>query len=112
MKVAISITSTSPDALPDPRFGRAAAFLFVDTDTGECQVLANDAAASAGGAGVQTAEIIVRHGAQAVISGSFGPKAYQVLTLAGVRMYRAGAGTTGDLLRDFQAGLLAIQEPG
>jgi hypothetical protein len=27
-------------------------------------------------------------------------------------MYRAGAGTTGDLLRDFQAGLLAIQEPG
>ena len=43
MKVAISVTEPDRDAALDVRFGRAAAFLFIDTETGEWQCYANPA---------------------------------------------------------------------
>jgi predicted Fe-Mo cluster-binding NifX family protein len=106
MNVAITIAAESPDAPPDTHFGRAAAFLLVDMDTGQRQVAANPAAAAPGGAGVQAAEFIIQQGAGAVISGSFGPKAYDVLAAAGVSMYRANAETVDDLLRGYWNGEL------
>jgi predicted Fe-Mo cluster-binding NifX family protein len=108
MNVAITIAAVSPDAPPDTHFGRAAAFLLMDTDTGQRQVTANPAIGAPGGAGVQAAEFVIQHGAEAVISGSFGPKAYDVLAAAGVSMYRADAGTVDDLLRRYQNGELEL----
>lgn len=106
MNVAISITTISPDAPPDMHFGRAPAFLLVDTDTGQRQVAANPATGAPGGAGVQAAEFVIQKGTEAVISGSFGPKAYDVLAAAGISMYRASAETVDDLLRRYQEGKL------
>ena len=106
MIVAISVVSTLPDAPLDTHFGRATAFLLGDTDTGQRQMMANPAANSSGGAGVQAAEFIIQQGAKAVISGSFGPKAYEVLAAANVSMYQAKSNSVDSLLRQYQDGAL------
>jgi predicted Fe-Mo cluster-binding NifX family protein len=50
------------------------------------------------GAGIRAAEFLVRQGVEAVISGAFGPKAYNVLHTSGVRLYQAASGTVDDLV--------------
>lgn len=112
MSIAISIASASPDASPHSHFGRAPAFLLVDPATGERRAADNPALGASGGAGIQAAEFIVRQGVEAVISGSIGPKAYQVLAAAGIRMYEAEAGSVEDLLSRYQNGeLTPIEKP-
>ena len=106
MNIAISLLDASSAAHPDPHFGRAAAFLLVDVETGQQHIKVNPAAGTSSGAGVKAAEFVIRQGAGAVISGSFGPKACDVLAAAGVRMYRAQADTVADLLQQYQAGRL------
>jgi predicted Fe-Mo cluster-binding NifX family protein len=76
----------------DPRFGRGAYFLLVDSDTLEWQTHPNPAINASGGAGVQAAQFIAGHGAQVAISGDFGPNAYSTLAAAGIRMFLAPAG--------------------
>jgi predicted Fe-Mo cluster-binding NifX family protein len=98
MKIAVSVTTPKSDATFESRFGRAAAFAIVDTSTGEQQAVANPAAQLGGGAGIRAAEFLVRRGVEAVISGAFGPKAYDVLHTSGVRLYQARSGTVDDLV--------------
>jgi predicted Fe-Mo cluster-binding NifX family protein len=98
MKIAVSVTTPKSVATFESRFGRAAAFAIVDTSTGEQQIVANPAAQLSGGAGIRAAEFLIRHGVEAVISGAFGPKAYDVLHTSGVRLYQARSGTVGDLV--------------
>ena len=85
----IAITSEGPtldDAL-DPRFGRAAGFIIVDPQTLEFQYVDNGASqARAQGAGIQAAEVIVQNGANAVLTGYVGPKAFTALHAAGIRV--------------------------
>lgn len=55
MKVAISARGASLDAQVDPRFGRCATFVLVETDDLTFTALANEGAASGSGAGIQAA---------------------------------------------------------
>lgn len=89
MKLAISVSGNRLDAPFDARFGRAAAFCIVDTESGKWQIFNNPALSASGGAGVQAAQFIVRQGVQAVVSGAFGPNAFDTLEAAGVAMYLA-----------------------
>ena len=98
MKIAVSVTTPKTDATFESRFGRAAAFVIVDTNTGEQQAVANPAAQLGGGAGIRAAEFLIRHDVEAVISGAFGPKAYDVLHTSGVHLYQAKSGTVEDLV--------------
>jgi predicted Fe-Mo cluster-binding NifX family protein len=67
-------------ALLDGRFGRAFAFLIADSDSGEVvETIENRAAGAAHGAGTAAASLIKSAGAEAVISGRFGPKAFEAL---------------------------------
>lgn len=86
MKIAVSTQGNSLDAPFDPRFGRASHFVIVDDDTGAWQGYPNPARDAASGAGVQAAQFVAAHGAQAVISGDFGPNAFQALSAAGMEM--------------------------
>jgi predicted Fe-Mo cluster-binding NifX family protein len=106
MKIAISVATAELDAALDPRFGRAAAFAIVDTASGDQQVVANPAVGAAGGAGIQAAEFVVKQGVEAVISGSFGPNASDVLAAANVKMYHAASGSASDLARKLKDGTL------
>jgi len=87
MKVAISITGSQLDSLFDARFGRAGTFCLVDSESGEWSTHNNAAISAAGGAGVLAAQFIAGLGAQAVISGAYGPNAFDTLSPAGVKMF-------------------------
>jgi predicted Fe-Mo cluster-binding NifX family protein len=107
MKVAISASAESLDASVDPRFGRCAYLLVVDTATD--QIVSggrNEVASAAGGAGTQTAQWIIEQGAEAVLTGNLGPNAFQVLQAGKVRCHTGVAGTVRDALAAFGRGEL------
>jgi predicted Fe-Mo cluster-binding NifX family protein len=107
MRVAIAAMGTDLASRMDPRFGRAKYFMVVDTATRAA--VAHDNAQNlnaAQGAGIQAAETVVGLGAEAVISGNVGPKAYRVLQAAGIKVYLAPAGTVAEALGGLAAGTL------
>lgn len=109
MKLVISISGNDLTSPFDPRFGRAAAFCLVDSETGEWTAHENPALSASGGAGVQAAQFIAGLGAQAVISGAYGPNAADTLSPAGIEMYLAPTSeslTAADVLALFKAGKL------
>lgn len=107
MKVALSITSPSIDAPIDPRFGRGAYLLILDTETQAWEAHENPGASASGGAGIKAAQWITQSGAQAAISGDFGPHAFTALQSAGVAMYiYRDSHTALEALSRFQAGQL------
>ena len=109
MKIAISIAGQSLDAPFDARFGRAESFCLVDTDSGDWTAHANPALSAAGGAGVQAAQFVAKLGAQAVVSGAYGPKAYDTLAAANIQRLIApgnAARSAADILAAFKAGTL------
>jgi predicted Fe-Mo cluster-binding NifX family protein len=106
MQIAVSVTAPEPKAAFEPRFGRAAAFVIVDDNTGDQRAIANPAAQVGRGAGIRAAEFLIKQGVEAVISGAFGPKAYDVLHSSGLRMYRAQSGTVNELVNRLSNGEL------
>ncbi len=106
MKAAVCSMGDSLDALVDPRFGRCANFVIVDTDTMEFTVEKNPGVMMAQGAGIQAAQLLAQQGVQAVIAGNYGPNAYQVLATAGIRMYQGVGGTVRQAVEQMQAGSL------
>lgn len=107
MKVAVSASGKELASRLDPRFGRAAYVLVVDTETHV--VVVHDNATNmnvAQGAGIQAAETVVRLGAEALVAGSVGPKAFRVLQAAGIKVYLAPAGTVAEALSGLAAGTL------
>lgn len=111
MKVAITIQGTSLDDLIDPRFGRAKQFVIVDTNSGEATIRSNEVNLNAAqGAGIQAGQQVVDWGAESVITGHVGPKAFRVLQAAGVVVYLADGGTARDALERFKRNELTKQE--
>lgn len=90
MKIILTAASPNIDSNIDPRFGRGAYFIVVDTDTLEWQAHANPAIGASGGAGSQAAQFIANQQVHAVVSGDFGPNAYNALQAAGITMYLYG----------------------
>lgn len=87
MKVAIPVDAQSLDGAVAENFGRAANFLFYDTETKAVDYLDNSAVMSAGGAGIKAAQAVVDAGAQALITPRCGENAAQVLQAAGVKLF-------------------------
>lgn len=106
MKIAITAGEPQFEAKLNPRFGRCAYFLIVDTETQEWIPMQNPAAEAMGGAGPQAAEFLVDQDVKAVISGNIGPNAYTALEAAGIDMYRAQVEQISTLLEKFLANQL------
>lgn len=106
MKISISSTGKTLESLLDQRFGRAAYFIIFDTDTMNIDTIDNGASASAGGAGITSAQIIVDKGAGAVITGHVGPNAMNVLKAAGIDIFRGYPVTVKDNVEKYKKGLL------
>ncbi len=58
------------------------------------------------GAGIQSAQTVAATGAQALISGHCGPKAFRVLGAAGIAVHTSDAATVKEALEQFRAGKL------
>jgi predicted Fe-Mo cluster-binding NifX family protein len=103
-KIAISVQGgDSLEAVLDPRFGRAARFLIVDEGGNILEVIDNGNVNASHGAGPATASLVSRTGATMVISGRYGPKAYDALKAFGVEPWVGQPDrTVGDLLEDLK----------
>jgi predicted Fe-Mo cluster-binding NifX family protein len=111
MKIALTSHGDSLDVVLDARFGRAAKFLLWDSSTQAVRVVDNQQSLDAPqGAGIQAAMTVVEQGADAVITGHCGPKAFRVLQEAGVKVYLTKAINGREALQLFQDGKL--QEAG
>lgn len=110
VKICITASGEGLDAAVDPRFGRAAYFVLVDTDTLEARTQSNEAVDAGHGAGVQAAQTVVASGARAVVSGHCGPKAFQVLDAAGIEVYTGASGSVRDTVQAFLDGRLSRAE--
>lgn len=103
MKIAITATGNTLDSMVDPRFGRAAWFLIVDTETQELLQAINNTAGkeAAHGAGISAAAQIADIGVEALLTGRVGPKALPVLEKAGVKAVNDVSGSVRDAIAHY-----------
>lgn len=107
MKIAITSSGESLDSPLDIRLGRANYLVLMDLETGDFTVIDNHSNRDLSqGAGIQAAEGICRSGAEAVITGHCGPKAFRVLAAAGIAVITGGKGTVREVLDQYRKGEL------
>ena len=104
MKVAVSSYGQDMTSEVDPRFGRAKFFILVDIESGELTVHENTQNLNAvQGAGIQAARNVLEFGADAVITGNVGPKAFTTLKAGNVGVYTGASGPVEDAIAAFKA---------
>jgi len=107
MIIAFTATGDTLAAPLDRRFGRAAKFLLYDPATDAVTVLDNAPNLNAAqGAGVQAAAAVARAGVTVLVTGHCGPKAFQVLRAAGIKVFTSSAPTVAAALAQYRAGQL------
>jgi len=104
MKIAISATGPTLDAEVDPRFGRCQHFIIADTETDEFEAVDNSSATAAGGAGISAAQMVVKKGVEAVLTGNCGPNAHGVLASAKVKIITGVSGKIKDAIAEYKLG--------
>lgn len=107
MKIAFAASGDTLEAPMSRRFGRAASFLLYDAEIECCRTISNEQNLNAAqGAGIQSAQTVVDSGADAIILTHCGPKAFRVLSAAGLKIYTTTAATVQEALELFHAGAL------
>jgi predicted Fe-Mo cluster-binding NifX family protein len=106
MKIAISSKDGKFNTQFSSRFGRCDYFVFVDTITKSWESKSNPAVFALGGAGTNVVKFLADNGAEAVISGRYGPNAFAALESAGIQAFQARSGTPEELVDRFLAGEL------
>jgi predicted Fe-Mo cluster-binding NifX family protein len=111
MKIAITSTGTDIDSPMDPRFGRAAYILIVDTFTQSVEALDNSENVNAfKGAGIQAAARVAQEKVEALLTGFCGPNAFKTLEAAGVKVVMDVTGTVQEALDAFNEGRVSFSD--
>ncbi len=106
MKICITAAGNTFDSSVDPRFGRAAYLIIVDSENMTFEAVANTAAGNTSGAGIQAAQTIVNKGAKVLITGNVGPNAFQALSAAGIKIMTGAFGTVREVVEKYKRGEL------
>ncbi|OPL07517.1 MAG: hypothetical protein AVO33_05185 [delta proteobacterium ML8_F1] len=96
MKIVLTAKGKEASSPIDERFGRAEYFILYDDVLQTYSVIDNPGQYENSGAGVKASQIVIESGAEAVITGSLGPKAFMVLKDAGIKGYQNFFGTLED----------------
>lgn len=107
MKIAVTSTGPALDSAVDPRFGRCAYFLIIDSDTLAFETIENSSRALGGGAGVQSAQLVAGKGASVVLTGNCGPNAFQAFGAAGIQVITGVGGNVREAVELFRSGKLS-----
>ncbi len=111
MKIAVTSKGTDLDAQVDPRFGRAAYILVVDSKTFDVDVLDNKENVNAlKGAGIQAAGMVSDKGAEVLITGFCGPNAFKTLNAAKIKVASDAKGTVRNAVESFLQGKLTFSD--
>lgn len=103
MKIAISCTEESIERMASPSFGRAPLFYLTESKGKPGYFVPNTQNKQAvQGAGIQSAQTVLREEAEVLITGHCGPKAFRVLNEGGVRIFQGEPKrTVEEALKDF-----------
>ena len=105
MKVAVTSMGPELDSAVDVRFGRARYILLIDLESDSLEVIDNEENFEAmQGAGIQTAQDVSERGAEWVLTGHVGPKAFDALNAARVRIGTGASGTVRETLDRYRNG--------
>jgi len=111
LKIAFTTSGKTLEAPLDSRFGRAPLFLIYDLDNETFEVVDNQQNLNAAqGAGIQSAQTVARMGVSCLVTGHCGPKAFQVLSAAKIKIYNTDAPTVSDALTAYKTGTLQVSE--
>lgn len=107
MKIAISAEGKELNDRMDTRFGRAKGFIIYETETGKADYIDNNQnLESAQGAGIQSARTVIDAGAEALVTGNVGPKAFTALNSAKIGIYLFNGGSINEAITAFKEGKL------
>ena len=111
MKIAVTSQGPDLDSEVDPRFGRAAYIVFVDSETFASEAVDNSENARAlKGAGIQAASMVSERGADVLLTGHCGPNAYKALKAGKVDVANNAAGTVRDAVEAYNAGKMPLAQ--
>lgn len=110
MKIALPVDNNSRDTGICPSFGRAPYFLIYETETKKSAFIDNSAIASQGGAGIKAAQAIIDQGATILITPRCGENAAEVITAAGIKIYKTTSDSVADNIAAFTQGKLTVLE--
>lgn len=111
MKIAVTSTGTDLDSPVDPRFGRAAYILIVDSETLDHEVLENQENVNAlKGAGIQAASMVSDKGAEVLLTGFCGPNAFKALKAAKIGVANDAGGSVREAVKAYLDGKLPLSD--
>jgi len=108
MKVCLSSLGKDVNSKLSEVFGRCPYFIFVQIDNNQItktEILENTSASQQGGAGISSAQIVAENNADAVITGTVGPRALDVLNQFNIKIF-SGAGLVKEVVQEFISGKL------
>lgn len=107
MKVAVSTDGQDLKSQVSPVFGRCPYFTLVEVEDGEItgtKLLENTAMEQSSGAGTAAVQLIGEEGADCVISGAVGPKAFSALNKWEIEIFKAEPGTVKENVESLISG--------
>jgi predicted Fe-Mo cluster-binding NifX family protein len=115
MKLLIPSQGEEMGSKMSPVFGRCPYFMLIEIEGGKIQgsrTVANEAANQQGGAGLAAAQAAHDLGAEAIVAGTVGPKAFGALESFGIKVYESVSGTVRENAEAFLQGSLNKASPG
>ena len=103
MRFCVTAQGKDPEAAVDPRFGRCKYFWITDTVSGKQEILENPNIQNSGGAGIQSAQLMISQKVEVLLTGHVGPNASEVLDPAGIKVQTGILGTVSEAIRRFKS---------
>lgn len=108
MKIALPTENKDINSMLCASFGRAPYYLIYDTVTQSSVFVDNTAAASAGGAGIKAAQLLIDSSINALIAPRCGQNAALVLQAAGIALYQSKDAPLAQNIALLQQGKLEV----
>jgi len=108
VKIAVTSFENNLDSLVCPQFGRANYFLIIDTQTLDYEVITNPNIKVVDGAGIQSAQLLIKEEIKALFTGRVGMNAFRILDSAGILIYENVEGIVRVVIDKLKLGILHV----
>jgi predicted Fe-Mo cluster-binding NifX family protein len=112
MKICITAQGDNLESQVDPRFGRCAYFIIIDTESMDFEAINNASMQAGGGAGIQSGQLVSEKGVKVILTGNVGPNAFQTLNAADIQVITGVSGMVKEVVSKYKNGeLKPIDKP-